>query len=391
MMARLREPFSEPLVSTFSGLVYIIPEVLTTTPSTCANCGALLIASKMCGGCFAVRYCDRDCQKKHWRSTHSEDCCRVSRSDVRDVLMVNRAFSRPLSSPDSNELKYFDQNQFLRAMSEVERMSANFGYTANFLITGKIHGDITQIRGKLTKAMEKLTEHEDIMMHTPIDDFVVWWSLTQPKSFFLESDHTIRLRIESNYHHSNAITKTYKPFFICYENMDEFRVKNKVDKKSYDDFKHLYSALIPKIKGDQGDEKIRKILRNARDKNIFFREMQVIFAIECVCLSLFKTQSDFNIHMHLYMTLSGLCNKSGDRYRTCPLLEVGRRLLREIWESEERKEKHDTCDTVDTVDNNPISYERLADRLKLTDDTSERGNSYLILFKYLYNIWVMGA
>ena len=39
----------------------------------CAACGAPQ-AAQTCTGCRAVRYCDRACQKRHWKSGHKGKC-----------------------------------------------------------------------------------------------------------------------------------------------------------------------------------------------------------------------------------------------------------------------------------------------------------------------------
>lgn len=385
-MRRLTHPYSEPLVSTYNGVVYAIPEVLTTTPSTCANCNTLLVSPKICAGCFTVRYCDRNCQKTHWKQTHSKECCKINRSDIRDVLAVNRALSRPLST--MNDSKFFDDDQFLRALNELEDTSATLGFTAHFLIVGEI-SNISETRVKLTKAIEILCAQDDIniMQHTVTNDFVVWWSLSHP------SISNVRIRIESNTHNGYAIVKEYAQFHIDFENMDEFRTKNKVDKKSYDDFKHLYCAMIPRLTESADDDlelqKVKNVFKGARDKNMFFRDMQVIFAIESVCQALFRKvrPNEFEMHMHLYMILSGLCKKSGDNYEACPLVQVARRLLTEInrKETEEMENIYNTSDGYDEYDNKnkPILYEELAARLKLDEKS-------FILFKYLYKVWVIG-
>lgn len=55
-------------------------DLLTTPPrSRCLGCGKAddtsgSIFLRWCGGCYAVRYCSRDCQRKEWRAGHKHDC-----------------------------------------------------------------------------------------------------------------------------------------------------------------------------------------------------------------------------------------------------------------------------------------------------------------------------
>ena len=39
----------------------------------CAACGMVVDGRLRCGSCRVVRYCDRDCQRQHWR-THRKNC-----------------------------------------------------------------------------------------------------------------------------------------------------------------------------------------------------------------------------------------------------------------------------------------------------------------------------
>lgn len=39
----------------------------------CAACGAPE-APSLCTGCRALRYCNKTCQKRHWRGGHKEKC-----------------------------------------------------------------------------------------------------------------------------------------------------------------------------------------------------------------------------------------------------------------------------------------------------------------------------
>mmetsp|Transcript_29972 Transcript_29972/g.49476 ORF Transcript_29972/g.49476 Transcript_29972/m.49476 type:complete len:332 (-) Transcript_29972:144-1139(-) len=45
---------------------------------TCMNCDKGLPKSErlICGGCRVAIYCSKDCQRKHWKSTHKADCKR---------------------------------------------------------------------------------------------------------------------------------------------------------------------------------------------------------------------------------------------------------------------------------------------------------------------------
>ena len=42
-------------------------------PHRCAACGLLVDGRLRCGRCRVARYCDRDCQRQHWRA-HRENC-----------------------------------------------------------------------------------------------------------------------------------------------------------------------------------------------------------------------------------------------------------------------------------------------------------------------------
>jgi hypothetical protein len=39
----------------------------------CAACGAYGAAMKTCTGCSAVKYCDKTCQRRHWK-VHKSEC-----------------------------------------------------------------------------------------------------------------------------------------------------------------------------------------------------------------------------------------------------------------------------------------------------------------------------
>ena len=43
----------------------------------CANCGEKVSSMKQCASCGKVKYCSRECQKKHWK-THKPDCKKAS-------------------------------------------------------------------------------------------------------------------------------------------------------------------------------------------------------------------------------------------------------------------------------------------------------------------------
>lgn len=46
-------------------------------PTTCANCQSVHDSLKTCGSCKALKYCNRDCQKAHWKR-HKENCTRLA-------------------------------------------------------------------------------------------------------------------------------------------------------------------------------------------------------------------------------------------------------------------------------------------------------------------------
>mmetsp|Transcript_47635 Transcript_47635/g.110351 ORF Transcript_47635/g.110351 Transcript_47635/m.110351 type:complete len:304 (-) Transcript_47635:116-1027(-) len=49
--------------------------------SLCARPGALL----RCGHCHGPTYCDRECQQQHWRQSHSKQCNKAARVEVRST------------------------------------------------------------------------------------------------------------------------------------------------------------------------------------------------------------------------------------------------------------------------------------------------------------------
>ncbi|KAJ7589722.1 hypothetical protein C8J56DRAFT_889249 [Mycena floridula] len=56
---------------------------------TCPSNPIQVNLAKQCGGCFAERYCSRDCQKAHWKNGHREQCRPPSESFVvRDFVSV---------------------------------------------------------------------------------------------------------------------------------------------------------------------------------------------------------------------------------------------------------------------------------------------------------------
>ncbi len=52
-----------------------VPEV----PKLCTYCSAP-DAGKWCSGCHAARYCNRECQLRHWRETHKDSCANLPES-----------------------------------------------------------------------------------------------------------------------------------------------------------------------------------------------------------------------------------------------------------------------------------------------------------------------
>jgi len=40
----------------------------------CANSGCLKIGILQCSQCKAIKYCGRDCQKSHWKTSHKKMC-----------------------------------------------------------------------------------------------------------------------------------------------------------------------------------------------------------------------------------------------------------------------------------------------------------------------------
>lgn len=341
---------SELLVSTFSGVAYAIPETLIAYPTTCAECESRLKRHQTCSRCFTVSYCGRDCQKKHWKRTHSHECKPVDRSEVRDVLMVNRALSHHEESSEDIH--------FLRALNELERLSSSLCHTAHFLVTGAPFTDVETTRVKLTKAMGLLLEsHIESHIESHTDDFIVWWSDSNEHG-------NVSIRIQSSKPYT--ICKVYKPYSIRCENIQEFRVTNKVYKNVYDEFKKQYK------KENEPDANIL---------NMLFRDMQAMYAMESVIGALFGKieRKDLDMHMHLYTVLINLCKMD----TMCPLLAVARRLIQEVDKKEQNELARKRAPQI--VVQFPIPFQQLFHRLEIDQE-----NSPFVLFKYLYKIWICG-
>jgi hypothetical protein len=67
-----------------------INRVATMSDSVCAACGKSGDGLKACVACKTVKYCNRDCQQKHW-SAHKQECKR--QADV-------KLFQQPPQSED---------------------------------------------------------------------------------------------------------------------------------------------------------------------------------------------------------------------------------------------------------------------------------------------------
>lgn len=349
-------PCSELLVTTFSGVAYAIPETLVAHPSTCAECDTRLKKPQTCSRCFTVSYCDKECQKTHWKRVHSQVCKLVDRSDVQDVLTVSRALSHESS-----------QNiQFLRALNELERLSSTLGYTAHFLVTGEAFIDTETTCIKLTKAMTVLFANQEIERQLETEDFVVWWSVN-PNGLI----SNVSICIESSRPYS--ICKVYKPYSIKCENTQEFRTKNRLDKCAYDEFKKVYKKGL-----------------SAEKNNMFFRDMQVMFAIESLIEALFGTiqKKDVEMHIHLYKLLIDLCKQDDKTPRMCTLLVIARLLIQEVDKKEQKKLKNLRSAGKEELATFPIPSQVLFDRLGISQDLSN--HSAMVLFKYLYKTWVLG-
>lgn len=50
-----------------------IPSVLQVAPR-CVNCNKAVDVIRKCAGCLQAIYCDKDCQKRHWKATHKKEC-----------------------------------------------------------------------------------------------------------------------------------------------------------------------------------------------------------------------------------------------------------------------------------------------------------------------------
>jgi hypothetical protein len=55
----------------------------------CAQCGTLIESdlAGMCNGCMKVVYCDENCQRTHWKSSHKEKCKSIKkRKREREII-----------------------------------------------------------------------------------------------------------------------------------------------------------------------------------------------------------------------------------------------------------------------------------------------------------------
>lgn len=61
---------------------------MTYDTDTCSACDApspfLLRCGGTCGG--RAKYCDRNCQRKHWKQKHRSECQKINENHVEDVL-----------------------------------------------------------------------------------------------------------------------------------------------------------------------------------------------------------------------------------------------------------------------------------------------------------------
>lgn len=56
---------------------------VTTAVFCCSACGKVPTGTEKllnCGACKQVRYCDRTCQKNHWKAGHKSECCKLQNS-----------------------------------------------------------------------------------------------------------------------------------------------------------------------------------------------------------------------------------------------------------------------------------------------------------------------
>lgn len=51
-----------------------LKSTIKTKSFKCKNCGISGTSHMRCGQCRIYRYCSKDCQKKHWKAGHKEEC-----------------------------------------------------------------------------------------------------------------------------------------------------------------------------------------------------------------------------------------------------------------------------------------------------------------------------
>lgn len=62
----------------------MLAPVETTADSTCAFCGPCETKTfaLLCGRCSSVKYCSKDCQRKHWKAGHKQECDDLMRKSI---------------------------------------------------------------------------------------------------------------------------------------------------------------------------------------------------------------------------------------------------------------------------------------------------------------------
>jgi splicing suppressor protein 51 len=88
-------------------------------PQACASCSAANASLLRCGRCKSVQYCDKVCQKSHWKA-HKQSCAQVPQGHSESTSQTQTEQPSPASERDKKPFTAISNNKFLHDRTEEE-------------------------------------------------------------------------------------------------------------------------------------------------------------------------------------------------------------------------------------------------------------------------------
>ncbi|KAM3414720.1 hypothetical protein BST61_g9877 [Cercospora zeina] len=95
----------------------------------CATCSGTPESLKHCAKCKKVLYCNRECQKAHWK-THKKDCARLAGGSGQSFASASRSDSKPFTAiSQGNFLHDRSEDETYKILVDIVRMRQEDTYT----------------------------------------------------------------------------------------------------------------------------------------------------------------------------------------------------------------------------------------------------------------------